>query len=69
VVVGYGTQSSRQLSSSVSRVNAEDFADLRVAQFSQKLQGKVAGVQISQSTGTPGGGMDIRIRGFNYGRE
>lgn len=63
VVVGYGTQSLRQLSSSVSRVNAEDFADLPVAQFSQKLQGKVAGVQISQSTGTPGGGMDIRIRG------
>lgn len=63
VVVGYGTQSSRQLSSSVSRVNAEDFADLPVAQFTQKLQGKVAGVQISQTTGTPGGGMDIRIRG------
>jgi len=63
VVVGYGTQSARQLSSAVSTVGAEDFADLPVAQFSQKLQGKLAGVQISQATGTPGGGMNIRVRG------
>ncbi|MEX2592873.1 MAG: TonB-dependent receptor [Anditalea sp.] len=63
VVVGYGTQSTRHLSSSVSRVNADDFADLPVAQFAQKLQGKVSGVQIAQTTGTPGGGVDIRIRG------
>lgn len=63
VVVGYGTQSTKQLSSAVSTVDAEDFADLPVAQFSQKLQGKLAGVQISQATGTPGGGMNIRVRG------
>jgi len=63
VVVGYGTQSTRQLSSAVATVDAEDFADLPVAQFSQKLQGKLAGVQITQATGTPGGGMNIRVRG------
>ncbi len=63
VVVGYGTQSARQLTSSIAKVDAEDFADLPVAQFSQKLQGKLAGVQISQTTGTPGGGMNIRVRG------
>src|SRR5690554_2120889 len=63
VVVGYGTQSARQVSSAVSKVNFDELGDLPVAQFSQKLQGKLAGVQVSQTTGTPGGGMDIRIRG------
>jgi len=63
VVVGYGTQSARQVSSAVSKVNFDELSDLPVAQFSQKLQGKLAGVQVSQTTGTPGGGMDIRIRG------
>jgi TonB-dependent starch-binding outer membrane protein SusC len=63
VVVGYGTQSTRNLSSSVATIAAKDLADLPVAQFSQKLQGKVSGVQITQTTGTPGAGMDIRIRG------
>src|SRR5690606_8993364 len=63
VVVGYGTQSARQVSSAVSKVDFDELSDLPVAQFSQKLQGKLAGVQVSQTTGTPGGGMDIRIRG------
>src|SRR5690554_648756 len=63
VVVGYGTQSARQVSSAVSKVDIDELSDLPVAQFSQKLQGKLAGVQVSQTTGTPGGGMDIRIRG------
>lgn len=63
VVVGYGTQSARQVSSAVSKVSFDELGDLPVAQFSQKLQGKMAGVQVSQTTGAPGGGMDIRIRG------
>lgn len=63
IVVGYGKQSTRQLSSSVATVNGKDFADLPVSQFTQKLQGKLAGVQISQATGTPGAGMTVRIRG------
>src|SRR5690606_15307964 len=37
--------------------------DLPVTQFTQKLQGKLAGVQISQATGTPGAGMTVRVRG------
>src|SRR5690606_955815 len=61
--VGYGKQSTRQLSSSVSTVSGKDFADLPVTQFTQKLQGKLAGVQISQATGTPGAGMTVRVRG------
>lgn len=63
IVVGYGKQSNRQLSSSIATVNGKDLADLPVSQFTQKLQGKLAGVQISQATGTPGAGMTVRIRG------
>jgi len=63
IVVGYGKQSTRQISSSVATVNGKDFADLPVSQFTQKLQGKLAGVQISQATGTPGAGMTVRVRG------
>lgn len=72
VVIGYGKQSTRQMSSSVSTVSGKDFSDLPVAQFTQKLQGKMAGVQISQATGTPGAGMTVRIRGaasMNAGSE
>tara|TARA_R110000751_G_C13793604_1_gene482556 strand:+ start:2166 stop:5546 length:3381 start_codon:yes stop_codon:yes gene_type:complete len=63
VLVGYGSQSKRKLSSSVATIDSKTLADLPAAQLSQKLQGKLSGVQISQATGTPGGGIDIRIRG------
>lgn len=63
VVIGYGTQSARQVSSAISKLNFDNLSDLPVAQFSQKLQGKMAGVQVSQTSGSPGGGMNIRIRG------
>ena len=63
VVVSYGTQKKRDLTGSVSKVNASELENLPVGQFAQKLQGQVAGVQINQSTGQPGKGMGFRIRG------
>ena len=63
VVVGYGEQSTRELSSSVAKISAEELEDQPVTQLAQKLQGKISGVQIKQTTGVPGEGMDIRIRG------
>jgi TonB-linked SusC/RagA family outer membrane protein len=63
VVVGYGTQLEREVTGSVATFEAKQLQDLPVGQFTQKLQGRLAGVQISQATGTPGGGMAIRIRG------
>ncbi|CAM4357636.1 TonB-linked outer membrane protein, SusC/RagA family [Pedobacter westerhofensis] len=63
VVVGYGTQTRKSLTGSVATVSVEEIKDKPVATFEQQLQGKAAGLQISASTGIPGDGMFIRVRG------
>lgn len=63
VVVGYGTQKQRDLTGAVTKVNATDVRDVAAAEFGQKLQGKIAGLQVNQVTGRPGQGMAFRIRG------
>ncbi len=63
VLVGYGTQIKRQVTGAVQTIDAEELADIPVSQITQKLQGKLAGVQINQTTGKPGEGMSVRIRG------
>ena len=63
VVVSYGTQKKRDLTGSVTKVDSNGLSDFPVGQFAQKLQGQVPGVQITQSTGQPGKGMNFRIRG------
>jgi TonB-linked SusC/RagA family outer membrane protein len=63
VVVSYGTQNRRSITGSISTVDASKLSDMPVGQFAQQLQGKVAGVQISQTSGQPGRGIDFRIRG------
>lgn len=63
VVVSYGTKKLRDITGSVSTINAATLQDIPAAEFGQKLQGKVAGLQINQANGRPGQGMDFRIRG------
>jgi TonB-linked SusC/RagA family outer membrane protein len=63
VVVGYGTQKSKDLTGSVATINQAVIKDLPVASVDQKMIGQVAGVQISQPSGSPGGGTSVRIRG------
>lgn len=63
VVVGYGTQLKKDVTGAVQTVSAQEIKDLPVSQLGQKLQGKLAGVQINQTTGKPGQGISIRIRG------
>lgn len=63
VVVSYGTQKKREITGSIVSLNAKQLEDQPVGQFAQKLQGRFAGVQINQVSGTPGGGMSFRIRG------
>ena len=65
VVVGYGTMKKRDLSGAVSQIKSDDLMKGNPADFSQGLAGKVAGVQVNQSDGTPGGGVSIQIRGTN----
>jgi len=63
VVVGYGTQSTRNASSSVESVSFEDLTKAPVSQIGQMLQGKILGVRVNQTTGRPGEGMKFQIRG------
>lgn len=63
VVVSYGTQRKREITGAISNINANELKDLPVTNIGQKLQGRLAGVQINQNTGQPGANMAIRIRG------
>jgi len=65
VVVGYGTQKRKDLSGSISRITSEEFMQPSTGSFDQMLQGKVAGVQINQTTGAPGGNVNILVRGVS----
>jgi len=72
VVVGYGTQKRRDITGSVSSVSAEEIARQPLVSVDQLLQGKAAGVQISNASGAPGGRVNVRIRGgssINAGNE
>ena len=63
VVVSYGKQRRQEVTGSIVQTKAADVKDMPVGQFAQQLQGKIAGVQIAQNSGTPGRGMEFRIRG------
>lgn len=65
VVIGYGTIKKKDLTGSVSRVSTKDFKDQPVNRLDQALQGRAAGVEVTNSTGAPGGDVRIRIRGAN----
>jgi TonB-linked SusC/RagA family outer membrane protein len=63
VVVGYGTQRKSDLTGAVSSVRGADLIKIPNASAEQALQGKVAGVQVSSSSGAPGSVPVIRVRG------
>ena len=62
VVVGYGTMKKRDLSGAVSQIKSDDLMKGSPTDFTKGLAGKVAGVQVNQSDGAPGGGVSIQIR-------
>jgi iron complex outermembrane receptor protein len=63
VVVGYGTQKRGDVTGSIASVGAEDFNRGVVVSPQQLIQGRAAGVNITPSSGRPGGASTIRIRG------
>ncbi|MCP9611746.1 TonB-dependent receptor [Coprobacter tertius] len=63
VVVGYGTQRKRDVTTSISSIRASDIADIAATSIEQALVGRMAGVQITQPNGTPGAGFDVKVRG------
>lgn len=65
VVVGYGTQKREEVTSAITRVDAEDFNNGNVNSPSQLLQGKVAGLSIAREGGDPNQPFRIRLRGLS----
>lgn len=65
VIIGYGTTTVKDATGSVASVSSEDFNKGVITSPEQLIQGKTAGVQISQTSGEPGSGINIRIRGSN----
>lgn len=64
VVVGYGTQRKREVTGAITRVSSAEVNAVAAPSFEASLQGRVAGVQVSQATGLAGAGSYVRIRGI-----
>ncbi len=63
VVIGYGQMKSKDLTSAITTIKAEELASVPTGSVMQSLQGKVAGMQVV-SNGSPGQGPTIRVRGI-----
>lgn len=72
VVIGYGAVKKSDLTGSVASVKGDEIKAVPVTSFDQALQGRAAGVQVTQTSGKPGAEPSIRIRGttsINAGNE
>jgi TonB-linked SusC/RagA family outer membrane protein len=65
VVIGYGAQKRELVSGAFSSVESEDIVERNPVQLSDALQGSAAGVQVNATSGSPGSGFNIRIRGVS----
>jgi TonB-linked SusC/RagA family outer membrane protein len=65
VVIGYGTQRKTDLTGAVTSISTKEFAQQPVSRVDQVLQGRAAGVQVTNAGGAPGGDTRVRIRGAN----
>lgn len=63
VVVGYGTQRKRDVTTSIASVRASDLKGQPVSSMAEAMAGKMPGVQITQGTGAPGSSLQIKVRG------
>ncbi len=63
VVIGYGTQVKKDLTTAVSVVDQKDIEDRPITSAAQALQGKAAGVDVVQPSGKPGGDIVVHVRG------
>ena len=64
IVTGYGEQvARRELTGSIATVNSSQYKDQPITGVDQALQGRAAGVQVLQNSGTPGSGISVRVRG------
>ena len=63
VVIGYGTQKKGDITSSVGSVKSEDFTAGAINDAGQLIQGKIAGLSVTNPSGNPVGGTEISLRG------
>ncbi|MDZ7606396.1 MAG: TonB-dependent receptor [Cyclobacteriaceae bacterium] len=63
VVTGYGSQKKADIIGAIGSLNPAVIKDMPVVGLDQALQGQIAGVSVTQSSGTPGGGIMVRVRG------
>ena len=72
VVIGYGAQSKKNITGAIASINSKDINSVAVTGLDQALQGRMAGVQVTQNSGEPGGSISVKIRGvgsLNAGNE
>jgi TonB-dependent starch-binding outer membrane protein SusC len=65
VVIGYGTQRKTDLTGSVTSLRGDKLREMPVVSVEQAISGRMAGVQVQQTSGQPGAGISIRIRGVS----
>lgn len=63
VVVGYGIQKKSVVTGSISKINSDDIGNAPVMRLEQSLQGRTSGVSVMSSSGQPGAGATVRVRG------
>lgn len=63
VVVGYGTMEKKDLTGSIASINNKEFANQPTTNLAGNIQGKLAGVNITQTSGTPGASLSVSVRG------
>lgn len=64
VVIGYGSVRRNEVTSAISSVSQKELKNLQVTGVDQALQGKLAGVTVTNNSGQPGGGVALRVRGL-----
>lgn len=65
VVIGYGTIKKKDVTGAVSMVDAKTITNLKPVKVEEALQGTITGVNVTAQSGSPGAGLDIRIRGIS----
>lgn len=65
VVVGYGTQRKSQITGAISSLKGTEIHDQPVSNLANSMQGRVAGLNVQNTSGTPGAGLLVNVRGNN----
>ncbi|KIO75361.1 membrane protein [Pedobacter lusitanus] len=63
VIVGYGSQKAKDVTTSIASIKAADLENQPISNAAEAMVGKMAGVQVSQGSGTPGGALSVKVRG------